>query len=355
MQIGIIGLPQTGKTTIFHALAGGEKAVATFSAGLLKIQTAVASVPDSRVDRLSAMFKPRKTIYAKVTYADIGGLEKGVGKTGLPGPFANQLGQMDAFLHVLRAFDDPAVPHSEGSIDVQRDLSIVDTEFLLNDLGTVERRLERLDQSIKKGASDREQSAKEKVLFERMKAWLETEQPLRAMDTTYEEEQSIRGYGLLTLRPTLIVVNAGENGARTLDVRQAKTAVVTLNGKLEREIAELSPEDAAVFMQEFGLSELSRSTVIHLSYDLLGLHSFFTVGEDEVRAWTVRKGANAVEAAGEVHTDLAKGFIRAEVVAYQDLIDLGGMNEAKAKGKLRLEGKEYIVKDGEIVHIRHSL
>ncbi|HJW83569.1 MAG TPA: redox-regulated ATPase YchF [Anaerolineae bacterium] len=354
MQIGIIGLPQTGKTTIFHALAGGEKAVATFSSGLLKIQTAVTAVPDPRVDRLSAMFNPRKTSYAKVTYADIGGLEKGVGRTGLPGPFVNQLGQMDAFLHVLRAFEDPAVPHGEGSIDIARDLSIVDTEFLLNDLGSVERRLERLEQSIKKGASDREQAAKEKVLFERMHDGLEAEKPLRALAMTREEEQSTRGYGLLTLKPTLIVVNAGDNGAPALKAAQAKTAVVTLNGKLEREIAELSTEDAAVFMQEFGLGELSRSKVIHLSYDLLGLHSFFTINEDEVRAWTIRKGAHAIEAAGEVHTDLAKGFIRAEVVAYQDLVDLGGMNEAKAKGKLRLEGKDYVVKDGDIVHIRHS-
>ena len=354
MQIGIIGLPQTGKTTIFHALAGGEKAVATFSSGLLKIQTAVTSVPDPRVDRLSAMFNPRKTIYAKVTYADIGGLEKGVGRSGLPGPFVNQLGQMDAFLHVLRAFEDPAVPHGEGSIDIARDLSIVDTEFLLNDLGSVERRLERLEQSIKKGASDREQAAKEKVLFERMHDWLEAEKPLRALAMTHEEEQSTRGYGLLTLKPTLIVVNAGDDGAPALEAAQAKTAVVTLNGKLEREIAELSTEDAAVFMQEFGLGELSRSKVIHLSYELLGLQSFFTVGEDEVRAWTLRKGAHAVEAAGEVHTDLAKGFIRAEVVAFQDLVDLGGMNEAKTKGKLRLEGKDYVVKDGDIVHIRHS-
>ena len=354
MQIGIIGLPQTGKTTIFHALAGGEKAVATFSSGLLKIQTAVTAVPDLRVDRLSAMFNPRKTIYAQVTYADIGGLEKGVGRSGLPGPFVNQLGQMDAFLHVLRAFEDPAVPHGEGSIDIARDLSIVDTEFLLNDLGSVERRLERLEQSIKKGASDREQAAKEKALFERMHDWLEAEKPLRALAMTHEEEQSTRGYGLLTLKPTLIVVNAGDDGAPALEAAQAKTAVVTLNGRLEREIAELSTEDAAVFMQEFGLGELSRSKVIHLSYELLGLQSFFTVGEDEVRAWTLRKGAHAVEAAGEVHTDLAKGFIRAEVVAFQDLVDLGGMNEAKTKGKLRLEGKDYVVKDGDIVHIRHS-
>jgi GTP-binding protein YchF len=355
MQIGIVGLPQTGKTTIFHALAGAEKAVATFSSGQLKIQTAVTSVPDSRVDALSAMFSPRKTIYAKVTYADIGGLDKGVGKTGLPGPFVNQVGQMDAFLHVLRAFEDPSVPHGEGSIDPLRDLSILDTEFLLNDLGVVERRLERIDQSIKKGASDREQAAREKVLLEHLKEALETEQPLRDLMLSAEETQSLRGYGLLTLKPVLLVLNVGDEGrAPELAVGHARTAAVTLNGKLEHEIAELSPDDAVLFMQEYGIAELSRSRVIRLSYDLLDVQSFFTVGEDEVRAWTVRKSATALEAADAVHTDFARGFIRAEVVAFDDLHALGGMTAVKAKGKLRLEGRDYVVQDGDIIHIRHS-
>ena len=355
MQIGIIGLPQSGKTTIFHALAGGEKAVAAFSAGLLKIQTTTTSVPDRRVDILSQMFKPRKTIYAKVMYADIAGLEKGVGKSGLPGPFVNRLGQMDAFVHVLRAFDDPSVPHREGPIDTARDWSILETEFLLNDLGTVERRLERIDQSIKKGAHDREQAAQEKALFDPLKKWLEAEKPLRSLGLSAEVEQSLRGYGLLSIKPTLVVINTGDDSqAPTLNIDAARTTVVALKGKLEREIVELPPDDAALFMQEYGIAELSRSKVIGLSYDLLGVQSFFTVGEDEVRARTLRRGATAIDAAAAVHTDLAKGFIRAEVVAYQDLIDLGGMNEAKAKGKFRLEGKEYVVKDGDIVHIRHS-
>jgi len=355
MQIGIIGLPRCGKTTLFHALAGGEKAVATFSAGPLKIQTAVASVPDARVDVLSAMFKPRKAVYANVTYADVGGLDKGVGKTGLPGPFVNQIGQMDAFVHVLRAFDDPSVPHSEGSVDPLRDRAILDTEFLLNDLGIVERRWERVDQSIKKGAPDREQAAKEKALLARLKETLEAETPLRAVALSAEEEQSLRGFGLLTLKPMLLVFNVGE-GSRAPDFESdsAKIAIVALNARLEHEIIELSTDDAALFMQEYGISELSRTKVIRLSYDLLGVQSFFTIGEDEVRAWTVRKNATALEAAAAVHTDLAQGFIRAEVVSYHDLVELGGMNEAKARGRLRLEGKEHTVKDGDIVHIRHS-
>lgn len=355
MQIGIIGLPQSGKTTIFHALAGGEKATSAYSSGRLEIHTAITGVPDERVDILSKMFNPRKTIYAKVTYADIAGLDKGISKKGLPGPFVNQLGQLDAFVVVLRAFDDLLVVH-EGPIDPIGDLAILDTEFLLNDMGAVERRYEKIIESIGKGGKDRELALKEKTLFERLKTHLDAERPLRDLDLTAEEIQSLRGYGFLTLKPVLIVVNIGDEGdAPAVQYAQQHSAVVALRGRLEREIAELSPEDAPLFMEEYGIAELSRSKVIRLSYDLLGLQSFFTVGEDEVRAWTVKRGATAVEAAGEIHTDLAKGFIRAEVIAYQELIDLGGMNEAKHKGKLRLEGKEYVVNDGDIVHIRHSM
>lgn len=355
MQIGLIGLPQSGKTTIFHALAGGEKATSAFSSGRLEIHTAVAAVPDERVDILSRMFKPRKTIYARVTYADIAGLDKGISKKGLPGPFVNQLGQMDAFVMVLRAFDDPLVAH-DGPIDPAADLAILDTEFLLNDMGAVERRYEKIVESISKGGKDRDAALKEKGLFERLKDHLDQERPLRDMDLTAEEIAALRGYGFLSLKPVLIVVNIGDEGeAPALDYPHRHSAVVALRGRLEREIAELSPEDAPLFMQEYGIAELSRSKVIRLSYDLLGLQSFFTVGEDEVRAWTVKRGATAVEAAGEIHTDLARGFIRAEVVAYPDLIELGGLDQAKHKGKLRLEGKEYIVQDGDIVHIRHNM
>jgi GTP-binding protein YchF len=355
MQIGIIGLPQSGKTTIFQALAGGEKATSAYSSGRLDIHTAITSVPDERVDILSKMFNPRKTIYAKVTYADIAGLDKGISKKGLPGPFVNQLGQLDAFVLVIRAFDDPSVPH-DGPIDAAADLSILDTEFLLNDMGAVERRYEKIVESIGKGGKDRDLALKEKGLFEKLKAHLDQELPLRDMELSPEELQMTRGYGFLSIKPTLVIINIGDEGdAPPIEYNHQQSAVVALRGRLEREIAELAPEDAPMFMEEYGITELSRSRVIGLSYDLLGLQSFFTVGEDEVRAWTVRRGATAVEAAGEIHTDLAKGFIRAEVVAYPDLIELGGLDEAKHKGKFRLEGKEYIVKDGDIVHIRHNM
>jgi GTP-binding protein YchF len=353
MEIGIIGLPQCGKTTLFHALAGAEKATAAYSSGRLEIHTAIAQVPDERVDILSKMFNPRKTIYAKVTYADIAGLDKGITKKGLPGPFINQLGQLDAFVHVLRAFPDPM---SAAPIDPAGDLSILDTEFLLNDLGAVERRYEKIIESISKGAKDKDLALKEKALFEKLKAWLEEEKPLRDLDLAHDEMQLTRGYGFLSLKPVLIVVNcADEDAPPEITYPHQHSAMVVLRGRLEREIAELSPEDAPLFMEEYGITELSRSKVIRLSYDLLGQQSFFTVGEDEVRAWTVNRGATAVEAAGAIHTDLSKGFIRAEVTAYKDLIELGGLKEAHQKGKQRLEGKEYLVQDGDIVHIRHNM
>lgn len=330
--------------------------MSAFSAGLLQIQTATIAVPDERVDRLSAMFNPRKTIYAQVTFADIAGLDKGIGRSGLPGPFVNQLGQMDAFAHVLRAFDDANVPHSEGSVDAPRDWQTLETEFMLNDLLSIERRIERLDQSIQKGAPDREAAARERVLFDRMRTHLEAEQPLRTLELSPEEQQNVRGYAFLSIKPVLIVINMGESDATPeLKVDQANVAVTQINAKLESELFELSEEDAAMFMQEYGITELGRQTVIRLAYSLLNVLSFFTVGEDEVRAWTLNHGASAVDAAAAIHTDLAKGFIRAEVIGYQELIDLGGMREAKAKGRLRLEGKEYIVHDGEIVHIRHNM
>ncbi|MBI4766880.1 MAG: redox-regulated ATPase YchF [Deltaproteobacteria bacterium] len=355
MQIGIIGLPQTGKTALFQALAGGEKAISAFASGQLEIHTAVAQIPDQRVDRLAEIFHPKKTVYAQVTFADIAGLDKGLSKKGLPGPFVNLLGQMDAFVHVVRAFENPAVAHSEGSINPVRDLALLDTEFLLQDLTTVERRYERLLESLKKGAVDRDLALKEKILLENMRAALEEEKPLRDLGLSPEEIKPLRGYGFLSLKPVLVVVNTGDEGkGPEVTYSHQASAVVHLSTRLEKEISELSPDDAALFMKEYAITELSRSRVLQLSYDLLGLQSFFTVGEDEVRAWTLKRGATGLEAAAAIHSDLARGFIRAEVVGFEELIELGGLNQVKQKGRLRLEGKEYVVRDGEIVHIRHS-
>jgi GTP-binding protein YchF len=354
MRLGIIGLSQSGKTTVFNALTRGDQPLTT-SGGRFEVHTGVVDVPDARIDRLSEMFQPKKTIYAKVTYADIAGLEGGKG--AISGALLNQLSQMDGFLHVVRCFEDPSVPHPAGSVDPRRDILSMDSELLLNDLIAVERKLERLaDERRKGGGRDKATIDREIELFERFQQALSDEIPLREVDISSQDEKTLAGFGFLTLKPMLLLLNLIEGGQPPeIQYLHPRTAVAALQGKLEMEIAQLPPEESEVFMEEYGIQELGLNRVIRLSYALLGLQSFFTVGPDEVRAWTIPQGASALEAAGTIHTDLQKGFIRAEVVAYQDLIELGGLSEARNKGKLRLEGKEYIVQDGEIVHIRFNV
>ena len=359
MRLGIIGLPQAGKTTIFNALTRGNRPVGQMTGGgRFEVQTAVVPVPDPRVDRLSALFKPRKTIFAQVTYADIAGVEAESGKGGFGGPLLNQLTTMEGFLQVVRAFENPTVPHPQGSVDPRRDLNTLDSELLLNDMLAVERKLERLNEDARKGiVKDKGLHAQELALFTRLQEALSADQPLRDLELPAADERLLSSYQLLTRKPMLVVYNVGDEPAAPGSLPEyphARSGVVALQGKLEMEIAQLPPEEAEIFLQEYGIAEPSLNRMIKLSYDLLGLESFFTVGEDEVRAWTVRRGATAPEAAGEIHTDLQKGFIRAEVASYDELMAVGGYTELKAKGKLRLEGKEYIVRDGDILNIRFS-
>jgi hypothetical protein len=360
MKLGIIGLPQSGKTTLFNALTRGNQPVGQITGGgRFEVHTAVVPVPDARVDALSTMFKPRKTIYAQVTYADIAGLEAepGAERGGFSGPLLNQLAAMDGFVLVVRAFGDPTVPHPSGSVNPQRDLAMVDGELLLNDLIAVERKQERLNDEARKGVvKDKGLHAQEQALFAKLHAALSADKALRNLDLSPQEEKLISSYQLLTRKPVLIVVNTGDDApeAALPEYPQARSKVAALRGKLEMEIAQLPPDEAAEFLKEYDIAEPGLNRVLRLSYDLLGLQSFFTVGEDEVRAWTVRRGATAPEAAGEIHTDLQKGFIRAEVVRYTELVNLGGYAEVKAKGRLRLEGKDYVVQDGDVLNIRFS-
>jgi len=354
MRLGIIGLPQSGKTTVFNALTRGHQPLTT-SGGRFDVHTGVVDVPDGRVDRLSGLFKPKKTIYAKVTYADIAGLEGS--QSAISGQLLNLLTQMDGLLHVVRSFEDLNVPHPSGGVNPLRDITTMDAELLLNDMIAVERKLERLAEERKKGGG-RERSVidREAVLFERFKDALSREIPLREIDLTVEEEKTLSSYGFLTRKPMLVLLNLHEGqDMPPVEYSQPRCNLVALQGKLEMEIAQLTAEDAEVFMAEYGITELGLARVIRVSYDLLGLISFFTVGADEVRAWTIHRGSSAYEAAGEIHTDLQKGFIRAEVIPYDELLALGGLTEAKTKGRLRLEGKEYVVHDGEIVHIRFNV
>jgi ribosome-binding ATPase len=353
MRLGIFGLPQSGKTTLFNALTRGHVPTGAVS-GKIEVHTAVVDVPDPRVDRLSEMFQPKKTTYAKVTYSDIAGLDGSAGKTGISGMLLNQLTQMDGFIHVLRTFENDNVPHTSGSIDPQRDLETMDMEFILNDQISVERKLERLaDERRKGGGRDKGAIDREIDLFQRLHAVLLEEKPLRDLHLSEEEDKSLSGFGFLSRKPVLVVMNLSEGQeAPQIDYPHERSLVVPLQGRLEMDISQLPPDEMAMFLEEYDIEEPSLNRMIRLSYDLLGLLSFFTVGPDEVRAWTVQRGALAPTAAGEIHTDLQKGFIRAEVIHYDDLMALGSMNEAKAKGKLRLEGKEYVVKDGDILNIR---
>jgi GTP-binding protein YchF len=362
MHLAIIGLPNSSKTTVFNALTRGNVETAGFSSGQFEVNTATVDVPDSRVDHLSLMFKPRKTTFAKVTYADIAGLTKGVSQGGLSGPLLNTISQSDALLHVVRAFEDPGLPHEHGNIDPRRDLEIIDAELLLSDLIIVERRIERLQTGLKRG-TDRQAKVDGEVelsLFLRLLETLNYNTPLRDMDLSRAELKMLRNYGLLTLKPMLIVLNVGDGACEDCmdllsDYRHRHTTIAFLHGRIEMELALMPPEEAAEFLMAYGIEEPGLNRVIDLSYTLLGLHSFFTVGEDEVRAWTIPVGATAVEAAGAIHSDLARGFIRAEVIGYDSLMHAGSLASARQHGLLRLEGKEYIVQNGDILNIRFNV
>jgi hypothetical protein len=366
MKLGLIGLPMSGKTTLFNALTGSNRPTSVAVPGKLDVQVAVVDVPDPRLDKLSAMFNPRKIVPAKITYADIGGLAKGISQGGLSGPFRNELAQMDGFLHVIRAFENASAPHPEGSLDPQRDLEALDAEFLLADLLVIEKRIEKLAEEMARG-KDRAVNAKELEQFERLKAALEAEQPLRDAGIPLAEQNALRGYGFLTVKPKLALVNAGDNPASDLTPLPplqvwrggveggAHTAVMAIQGALEAEIAQLAPDEAAAFMQEYDIAESARARVIRASYDLLHIQTFFTVGEDECRAWPHPIGATAQEAAGEIHTDLQHGFIRAEIISAETLIALGGYSEAKQVGKLRQEGKEYVMQDGDVMNVKFNV
>jgi len=357
VKLGIIGLPSSGKTTVFNALTGQNLPTGIPAApGRFEVHTAIADVPDARLAPLTEMFRPRKTTSAKVTYADIGGLQASIGREGLPGALANQLGQMDGFVHVVRAFDDPAVPHPLDSVDPARDLARLEDEFLLNDLLTVERRRARLAEERQKVMRDRALVEREQVLFERLQAILDSHQPLRAHAFTPDEQRLLSGFGLLTRIPMLVVVNLAEGGALPdLGAVGPGVSVLGLQGRLEMEIAQLPEDERRAYLEEYGLPEAGRERVLRVSYDLLGLLSFFTVGDDEVRAWTLPRGATALQAADTIHTDLARGFIRAEVIPVDELLQLGGLAEARSTGRLRQEGKDYQVADGDVVHIKFNV
>jgi GTP-binding protein YchF len=366
MQIAIVGLASSGKTTVFNTLTRGHADTGGF--GGMQLNVGVVKVPDERLTRLAEIFKPKKVVQADVTYVDLpappASTEGRVGAEELPAEHLARLRDSDAMLHVVRAFADPAVPHPEGSVDAWRDIERLDLEFILADLAVSERRIERLRTQGRHGTpAEREANERELVVLERLHAALTEGRPIRDTELAPDEEKSIRGFRFLTQKPVLVLLNVGEKdlpreaeivGGIAGRYTHAQTLVDALSARIEMDLGELEPDDAAAFMEELGIEQSGLDRVIGLSYRLLGLISFLTAGPDEVRAWPIRDGSTAVDAAGAIHTDLAKGFIRAEVVAYEDLLRLHSMAEARKAGRLRSEGKTYLVQDGDVVEILFS-
>ncbi len=363
MRIGIIGLPNSGKTTIFNVLTGGSAPTAAYSGGTFQVNTAMVDVPDGRVEALSEMYNPKKTTHARVEYADIAGLsgaeETSTGGVNLSGELINAIGNNDALLHVVRVFEDEAVAHPLENVDPARDIARLDTELSLSDLSKIENRLERLEVSLKKGKATPTfaDDQKEYDILSRLKPHLEQGQPIRNFELTADEEKRLRGFQFLSQKPVMLLFNLGDEGDMPqIEYDHQKSTVTAVRGRLEMDIAQLeAADDRALFMAEYGVTELSSERIIRQSYDLLGRMNFFTVGEDEVRAWEVDRGATALEAAGTIHTDLARGFIRAEVVSYEELMAAGSNAAAKSAGKVRLEGKDYIVQDGDVIVVRFNV
>ena len=357
MKTAIIGLPMTGKTSLFTILTGHAQDTRI---GSTAVRTGVAKVPDERVDALAKIYEPPKITYATVEYVDM----PSISKESLRDPsYLASLRVVDAFAQVLRLFEDDTIPHEQGSVDPVRDLEDVETELILSDLVVVEKRLERLDKDrkkIKDPALD-----KEFELLEKCKATLEENRPLRALVLDADDEKRIRGFQFLSQKSMLYVLNLGENDAPALHDRERafregpvagrpQTAVTAVCGKIEAELAQLPREEQQEYLSSYGLADSALDRIISATYSLLGLMSFLTAGETEVRAWTIPMHSTAVKAAGAIHSDFEKKFIRAEVVNWQALIDRGGYAGVREKGLLRLEGKEYIVKDGDVLVIRHG-
>lgn len=358
MKIGLSGFSMTGKSTLFQLLTGLEPAG---HAARGEGQQGITRVPDPRLDRLSEMYSPKKKTPATVTYLDLAGVEKGQAAKTLP---LDALRTVDALAHVVRGFEDESIPHSEGSIDPARDVTTMEVELILADLIVAEKRVEKLELNIKK--MSRDEDKKELVVFRKVLEHLEAEQPLRNKDWTEADLRLLRGYTFLSLKPLLVVINADEElapklheGAAAFGLEaiagQARTEVVALSAKLEAEIGQLDGDDAKAFMDDLEIREPALDRMIRASYHLLDRISFFTVGDDECRAWTIGRGTDARKAAGAIHSDIERGFIRAELVAYNDLDAAGSWSACRDNGTLRLEGKEYPMQDGDVVNFRFNV
>lgn len=357
MKTAIIGLPQVGKTSLFKILTGAST---EHRIGTTKVQLGVARLPDPRLEALAELFRPAKITPATVEYADMPGLSREALRDA---SYIGSLRTVDAFAHVLRLFDDETVMHIDGSLDPARDWANIDLELILNDLQIVENRLSRLEKDLKR-IKDPALAAERKLLSECL-AWLEQERPLRELDLAPTRAKQIKGFQFLSEKPMLLVLNVGEDSTEGIADVEARyrveiasgrknLGVTAVCGSVESELVELEPEDRQEYLESYGLSESGIARLVNATYDLLGLMSFLTVGGTECRAWTAPRNVSAVEAAGTVHTDFARKFIRAETINWKTLVERGGYAQAREHGDLRLEGKDYAVQDGDVLLIRHG-
>lgn len=358
MKTAIIGLPQVGKTSLFTILTGG--AGSDVRIGAVKAQVGIAKVPDERLEALAKVFDPPKVVHATVEYADMPALSREALRDGA---YIASLRAVDAFAHVLRLFEDETVMHIEGDVAPKRDWEAIEAELILADLQVVENRLERVTKDMNKIRNP--DLPKEKELLERCREALEAETPLRELELDPDDQKRLRGFQFLSEKPMLLVLNVGENQAGQIEALEKQYAaewlankknvgITAVCGSVESELAQLDPDEAKDYLESYGLTEPGLDRMVRATYDLLGLMSFLTAGETEVRAWTIPKGSTAVKAAGAIHSDFEKKFIRAETIHWERLVELGGYSGARDKGELRLEGKEYVVQDGDTLVIRHG-
>ncbi|MFQ6082829.1 MAG: redox-regulated ATPase YchF [Candidatus Aminicenantia bacterium] len=356
MKFTIFGYPKTGKTTLFNILTGAEIEVKKYEKEEKEPNIRTCDVPDNRLDKISALFPEKKKVYASIDYTDLAGLSWGKVKSSL---YLNYLRTADGLTHVVRGFRDPEILHPQGEINPPRDIQNMEEELILSDLIVIDSRLEKIEHDLKRKKDPEEE--KEKELLTKIKFSLNEEKAIRELDFSFEEEKIIRGFTFLTHKPLLHLINLDEKDIEFLEnpekfypLPKKGVKCFCFCGTIEKEILELENEEKELFLKEYGLKELSINKFLRVSYELLDLISFFTIGKEEVRAWTIPRGTIAQKAAGTIHTDMEKGFIKAEVIPWDELVNIGSLKEAKDKGMIRLEGKDYLVQDGDVIYFRFS-